>query len=230
MTQHDPAGADEPRYGQRVSPEELEEILREQGIEPHRPDDGQEGTAPTGAEADPYLRGSAPRGGAGALAGRRPTSRPGRRRGLLVTGLVLLVVLPLALSAAALGVSLDGSSTSGAALGENGLVYLEAGQPRALYRAGLAAGSLDCTVTDPAGTPVETHGLEGMEGAEVSYLSFVPSTSGTYTVTCAGGTSDIVVGPALKEERVLVSGMLLLTALASGAAGLVLTVLGLLRR
>lgn len=233
MTSQDSAGAEQPRYGQRVSPEELEAILREQGIEPNRP--SATGDPRPAVETDPYLRapGAGPAVGGFAPAtgwAARPAARPRRRRGLLITGLVLLLALPLALGATALALSLGGVSTPGATLGEDGRVYLEAGEPLALYRAGVAVGPLDCTVTDPAGAAVATHTLESTGAADVAYLTFTPETSGTYSVTCASGTADVVVGPALNEGRILISGMLLFLALASAAVGLVLTIIGLVRR
>ena len=251
MTRSDAHDGDEPRYGQRVSPEELAEILREQGIGPHSDDAGAPGLSngssqgPEGAGsgwggADPYLReAQGGRGGAGAQPGGPPwrgprppavhpdsDQGPRRRWRTFVAGLVIMLVIPFILGAVAVVTSLEGPLSSGAALEDNGEVYLDAGVPRGLYRTGMSPEPLDCAVSDPSGLAVE---LTGMEGAETVYTSFTPAVSGIYTVTCAGGTSDIVIGPAVKQGQVASAGRLVLAAMTCAVIGAIISAIGLVR-
>ncbi|MBM6980023.1 MAG: hypothetical protein I3J03_09965 [Actinomyces succiniciruminis] len=222
----------EPRYGKRLSPEELAAYLREQGMEPPtgtgsggRPAAGQ---APTSAN-DAYRRrpieagGSVPtRLGAGTSA--TGTGRPAHRWRTFGVGLVLmLVIAPLLLLTGAL-TALGGSLTRSATLGEDGVVYLESGATAGLYGTSATAVT-GCTVTDPDGAAVNLDAPE----AGVPYATFTPARSGAYTVTCPAGTAGLVVGPPMNLDRVPLAAVLILGAGAVGFSGLIVTVIGLAR-
>ena len=251
----------EPRYGRRASPEELEAIRREQGIDAPaagaRPVGGADrkvGRDPGQADAqdNPYARrGAHPRsgpalppgrdlrGGGGpftpvgprspggfggaAVAGGRRRRRRGRRA--LVTGLILLIVVPLVLLGGALALVLNGFPSAGAVLTESGEVYLDAGAASALYSTSADAPLSECSVTGPSGQAVPA---EQSAGADLPYVSFTPPATGRYTVSCPAGTA-VVVGPAMRMDRILPASLMILAALGSGVAGLVVGAAGLAR-
>lgn len=261
----------EPRYGKRLSPEELAAYLYEQGNEPlmesaadsdwssdsQTPSygspvedigDGRDpgrGGGPTGdhgrEDPDPYVR---PSGGrAVRLAAPLPPVRehtgPGHDTGLgarsraaayhpwrmAAIGLVLMLVLPLILSLAAVSLAFGGSRGPGEPLGEAGTVYLEQGSASALYTSTLGRTTTDCTVTGPDGGSVALTPLT----EDFPYGSFEAPSTGTFTVTCPGGTDDVIIGPPLDLSRLPLSEMLLLVAAVTGMAGLVVTIVGAVR-
>ena len=254
----------EPRYGRRASPEELEAIRREQGID--APADARPvGARPVGgadrgagrapgegdAEDNPYARrgahprsggvlppGRGPRDGGGPFSPVDPRSPGGlgggtvaevrrRRRGrrTLVTGLILLIVVPLVLLSGALALVLNGFPSAGAVLTESGEVYLDAGAASALYSTSADAPLSECSVTGPSGQAVPA---EQSAGADLPYVSFTPPATGRYTVSCPAGTA-VVVGPAMRMDRILPASLMILAALGSGVAGLVVGAAGLAR-
>lgn len=259
----------EPRYGKRLSPEELAEYLREQGIEPPgtgtaRDSDGAglgrargartvgEGRrssrenvraargargdgAPRGDGAsqgsDPYQAHGLGYAGAGRTRqGTRPsTGAAGRRRswgsrwGLLTVGLVLLIAVPLALTAVAVSLVVQGPLSSGSVLGSSGVVYLDAGDHQAVYTSSIGASTTSCTVTDPSGAAVA---LDDPDDTGLPHASFTASASGRYTVACPGGTEGMVVGPTMDAGRVDQAAVLTMTALGVGLIGLGTTVAG----
>ena len=221
----------ESRYGRRVSPEELEAIRREQGIGAPATGDRPVGGADRGAgrdpgkgetEDNPYARrGAHPRpGGAHPSGGGR---RGGGGRRTLVAGLILLIVVPLVLLGGALALVLDGSPSAGAVLTGPGEVYLDAGAASALYPLDADAPLSECSVADPSGQAVPT---EQSAGAGLPYVSFTPPATGRYTVSCPAGTA-VVVGPAMRMDRLLPASFMILAALGSGIAGLVVGAVGL---
>ena len=160
-------------------------------------------------------------GGGTAAEGRR--RRRGRRT--LVAGLILLIIVPLVLLGGALALVLNGSSAAGAVLTESGEVYLNAGAASALYSLDADAPLSECSVTDSSGQAVPT---EQSAGAGLPYVSFTPPITDSYTVACPPGTA-VVVGPAMRTDRLLPASLMILAALGSGVAGLVVGAAGLAR-
>lgn len=195
------------------------------------------GAHPRSGGASPVGRG--PRGGGGpfppvgprgpggfggaAVAGGRRRRRRGRRA--LVAGLILLVVVPLVLLGGALTLVLDGSLSAGAVLTGSGEVYLDAGAASALYSSSADAPLSECSIADASGQAVPT---EQSAGAGLPYVSFTPPATGRYTVSCPAGTA-VVVGPAMRTDRLLPASLMILAALGSGIAGLVVGAVGLAR-
>lgn len=251
----------EPRYGRRASPEELEAIRREQGIDAPaagaRPVEGADrgaGRAPGQGETEdnPYARrdahprsgpvlppGRGLRGGGGPFPPVDPRSPGGfgggaaaggprrRRRGrrTLVTGLILLIVVPLVLLGGALALVLDGSPFAGTALTGSGEVYLDAGAASALYSLDADAPLSECSVADSSGQAVPT---EQSAVAGLPSVSFTPPATGRYTVSCPAGTT-VVVGPAMRMDRLPPASLMIRAAFGSGIAGLVVSAVGLVR-
>lgn len=240
----------QPRYGVRVSPEELEGIRREQGLdEPAAP-------RPTASweDVDPYLRTGSqssprfgavegrgasgartPRGAGASLPGYRPwrldgDAAPPVRRGrwrLLVIGLVLLLVVPFALTAGAMAWAMGSVLTSSQPVsGGSGSVYLEAHTGVGVYRSDLTSAFSGCTVTDPAGAAV---GTQSPEGLEQTYFTFTTNEAGSYTITCEAGSSSFVVGPQTDVGRIETASVVLRLALGCSLIGLVTSVMGIRR-
>ena len=262
----------EPRYGKRLSPEELEAYLYEQRVQsPAEPppnsdwssesrassygssaDEAREGHKKEGrenkegSESDPFVRasgGSAVRladplppvsesaalgytgyTGFGTGFGMRPRTvrRPWR---MSVIGLVLMLVVPLVLTFTALSIVFDSASGPGAPLGNAGTVYLEQGSTSALYTSTSGKSTTDCTVTGSDGSTVSLTPLT----EELPYGSFDAPGTGTFTVTCPGGTDDVIIGPPLKPARLPLFQVLMLTVVASGVVGLGVTMVGAVR-
>lgn len=194
------------------------------------------GAHPRSGGASPVGRG--PRGGGGTFPPVDPRSPGGfggaavaggrrRRRGrrALVAGLILLVVVPLVLLGGALALVLDGSLSAGAVLTGSGEVYLDAGAASALYSSSADAPLSECSIADSSGQAVPT---EQSAGAGLPYVSFTPPATGRYTVSCPAGTA-VVVGPAMRTDRLLPASLMILAALGSGIAGLVVGAVGLAR-
>lgn len=225
----------EPRYGRRASPEELAAIRREQGIDapaagapPVGGADSGAGRAPGpgDAENNPYARrGARPRPGGALPPGGLRRRRRGRRT--LVVGLILLIVVPLVLLGGAMALVLEGSPSAGTALTGSGEVYLDAGVASALYSLSADAPLSECSITGPTGQAVTTEQPAGA-GDLPSYVSFTPPATGRYTVSCPTGTA-VVVGPAMRMDRLLPASFMILAALGSGIAGLVVGAVGLVR-
>ena len=225
----------EPRYGRRASPEELAAIRREQGIDAPtvgaRPVGGADSGAgrapgPGDAEDNPYARrGARPRPGGALPPGGLRRRRRGRRT--LVVGLILLIVVPLVLLGGAMALVLEGSPSAGTALTGSGEVYLDAGAASALYSLSADAPLSECSITGPTGQAVTTEQPAGA-GDLPSYVSFTPPATGRYTVSCPTGTA-VVVGPAMRMDRLLPASFMILAALGSGIAGLVVGAVGLVR-
>ena len=225
----------EPRYGRRASPEELAAIRREQGIDapaagapPVGGADSGAGRAPGpgDAEDDPYARrGARPRPDGALPPGGLRRRRRGRRT--LVVGLILLIVVPLVLLGGAMALVLEGSPSAGTALTGSGEVYLDAGAASALYSLSADAPLSECSITGPTGQAVTTEQPAGA-GDLPSYVSFTPPATGRYTVSCPTGTA-VVVGPAMRMDRLLPASFMILAALGSGIAGLVVGAVGLVR-
>ena len=225
----------EPRYGRRASPEELAAIRREQGIDapaagapPVGGADSGAGRAPGpgDAEDNPYARRDArPRPGGALPPGGLRRRRRGRRT--LVVGLILLIVVPLVLLGGAMALVLEGSPSAGTALTGSGEVYLDAGAASALYSLSADAPLSECSITGPTGQAVTTEQPAGA-GDLPSYVSFTPPATGRYTVSCPTGTA-VVVGPAMRMDRLLPASFMILAALGSGIAGLVVGAVGLVR-
>jgi hypothetical protein len=225
----------EPRYGRRASPEELAAIRREQGIDapaagapPVGGADSGAGRAPGpgDAEDNPYARrGAHPRSGGALPPGGLRRRRRGRRT--LVVGLILLIVVPLVLLGGAMALVLEGSPSAGTALTGSGEVYLDAGVASALYSLSADAPLSECSITGPTGQAVTTEQPAGA-GDLPSYVSFTPPATGRYTVSCPTGTA-VVVGPAMRMDRLLPASFMILAALGSGIAGLVVGAVGLVR-
>nr|WP_300339106.1 hypothetical protein [Actinomyces sp.] len=242
----------QPRYGQRVSPEELEQIRREQGLgssvqaavprsegetEPAAPSSMRPGRS---EESNPYsYAGQRPGGPGGSWAGasslqppaggwswqQDDARQPRRRWGMLVTGLIMLIVLPIALGVGAVLIAVDGSLSTGAMLTDSGEVYLDQGRAVGLYSSDTSVSTERCTVKAPSGAAIEVTAI----GQDLPYASLTAPESGTYTVSCPSGTQGIVVGPALNTDRIVQAGTMLLVAGACGVAGLGLTIAGMVR-
>ena len=225
----------EPRYGRRASPEELAAIRREQGIDAPTVGARPVGGADRGAgralgegdaEDNPYARrGARPRPGGALPPGGLRRRRRGRRT--LVVGLILLIVVPLVLLGGAMALVLEGSPSAGTALTGSGEVYLDAGAASALYSLSADAPLSECSITGPTGQAVTTEQPAGA-GDLPSYVSFTPPATGRYTVSCPTGTA-VVVGPAMRMDRLLPASFMILAALGSGIAGLVVGAVGLVR-
>jgi len=227
----------EPKYGRRLSQEELDAYRREHRLP--APDSSSSGRRPTrtasgavGAEADPTagpgLQGRAAPVGTGESTAAEPAwghgeQIPLRRWRLLVAGLIVMLLVPFAMTAGALLYVVEGPLSAGAALGETGTVYLEQGSNWALYSPSLAGSTLECSVTDPAGNSLP---LEGLGEGITNYAAFAASTTGTYIVSCPGGTTGVVVGPTVDVSRVPAAGTVILAAGACSLLGFGLTVAG----
>ncbi len=161
-----------------------------------------------------------------ASVGPLPPAVPPRRRRwrLLVLGLVLLIVVPGALTVGATVYAVGGGLAGAVPLGPSGTVYLEAGTTSMIYSAEVGASTADCTVADPAGSAVDV-----VSATELAYGRFTSAGAGAYTVSCPGGTRGVIVGPAIDESRLGVAGGLVLGAVVTGLTGLVLSALGLVR-
>ena len=248
----------QPLYGKRLSPEELAAYLHEQRLElsAASPADSDWQAAPQttsfgssagdaetdhrGSDSDPFVR--APGDGLVRLAaplppvreyaglgadtgfGARPRAerRPWR---MAMIGLVLLLVVPLVLGVGAALLAFGSSRSPGEPLGEAGTVYLEQGTTSALYTSTSGKSTTDCTVTGSDGSTVSLTPLT----EELPYGSFDAPGTGTFTVTCPGGTDDVIIGPPLDLSRLPLSEMLLLVAAVTGMAGLVVTIVGAVR-
>lgn len=220
----------QPRYGQRLSPEELAAYLQEQGIEPPAaspaPGDGAVHPLTAGRPESWRARSGRPdeqqpEPPAPASWGQRP---PRRRWRTFVVGLVLMVLVPALMAGSAVLLVLDGAA-SGTPLGDNGTVYLEEGVTSALYSSALGGSVEQCTVSDPAGSEVTlTSAVEG-----VSYVTFTAPSTGTYTVSCPEGTANVVIGPPMNMDRVPLASRLFLGGVFLGVVGLGVTIVGALR-
>ena len=221
----------QPRYGRRVSPEELAALRAEQGLDPLP---AASAPPPEDLPADPPDEGPttgwrAPAGGVSlerwsgpAAPGRR--TRPARRWRTLVVGLVLMLLVPAMLIVGAVNISVDWSGARSAVVGASGTVYLEAGAHAMLY-SGSSEPTIDCTITSPEGAAVVKE--EGHES--IPYASFTASSSGTYTVTCPNGTEGMIMGPPVRASRLLTASVMVIGALLCGLVGLAVTVVGLSR-
>jgi len=215
----------EPRYGKRLSPEELAAYLREQGVEQPGGSGLAAGQVPAASADDAFRRrtGVAPSGRWGGGSG-GPTPRRPRRWRTLGVGLVLMLVVPPLLLVAGVMAAVDGSLTRGTPLGEGGAVYLEAGTAAGLYGTS-ATATTGCAVSDSDGVSVILDTPE----AGVPYATFTARQSGAYTVSCPAGTSGLVVGPPMNFDRIPLAAVLILGAGACGVVGLVTTVVGAAR-
>lgn len=247
----------QPLYGKRLSPEELAAYLHEQRLElsAASPADSDWQAAPQttsfgssagdaetdhrGSDSDPFVR--APGDGLVRLAaplppvreyaglgadtgfGARPRAerRPWR---MAMIGLVLLLVVPLVLGVGAALLAFGNSRSPGEPLGEAGTVYLEQGTTSALYPT-LGGTTTDCSVTDPSGGAVAL----SQPSDAMPYASFEAPGTGTFTVTCPAGTSNVIVGPPLNLAHAPLVMLLILVAGVSGLVGLVVTVLATAR-
>ena len=142
-----------------------------------------------------------------------------------MTGLILLIVVPLVLLGGALALVLNGFPSAGTVLTESGEVYLDAGAASALYSTSADAPLSECSVTGPSGQAVPA---EQSAGTDLPYVSFTPPATGRYTVSCPAGIA-VVVGPAMRMDRILPASLMILAALGSGVAGLVVGAAGLAR-
>ena len=243
----------QPRYGQRVSPEELEQIRREQGLDSPvqaaglRGEEETEPAAPSsmrpgwGEDSNPYSYTGQRPGGPGESWAQVPSVQPPaggwswqqdgarqprrRRWGMLVTGVVMLIVLPIALGVGAVLTVVNGSLSTGSVLTDSGEVYLDQGQAVGLYSSDASVSTEQCSVTAPSGEAVEVTAI----GQDLPYASLTAPESGAYTVSCPSGTQGIVVGPALNTDRIVPAGVMLLGAGACGVIGLGLTIADLVR-
>ena len=139
-------------------------------------------------------------------------------------GLVLLLVVPLVLGVGAALLAFGSSRSPGEPLGEAGTVYLEQGTTSALYPT-LGGTTTDCSVTDPSGGAVAL----SQPSDAMPYASFEAPGTGTFTVTCPAGTSNVIVGPPLNLAHMPLVMLLILVAGVSGLVGLVVTVLATAR-
>lgn len=144
---------------------------------------------------------------------------------MLVTGLVMLIVLPIALGVGAVLTVVNGSLSTGSVLTDSGEVYLDQGQAVGLYSSDASVSTEQCSVTAPSGEAVEVTAI----GQDLPYASLTAPESGAYTVSCPSGTQGIVVGPALNTDRIVPAGVMLLGAGACGVIGLGLTIADLVR-
>ncbi|MDO4901883.1 hypothetical protein [Actinomyces sp.] len=222
----------EPRYGRRLDPEELAAHLRERGIRP--PSDAGAPAQEPGAAASSrvtapdaaFRRRSGVRSAASGgprTAGAPVLKAPHRWRHLGIGLMLMLVVAPLALVVGVLSV-VEGPLTQGAQLGADGAVYLKAGTTTGLYGTSATATS-GCTVSGPDGVEVVLATPE----AGVPYVTFTAGSTGVHTVSCPAGTSGLVAGPTMNLDRVPVAALLIVSAGATGVAGLVITLVGALR-
>ena len=103
-------------------------------------------------------------------------------------------------------------------------MYLERGTTSVLYSSAAATTS-ECTVTGPDGSAVTLTPLS----EDMPYASFEAPGTGVFTVSCPGGTADVIIGPPVSVSRLPLSVALLLAAGLIGAAGLVMTTIGAVR-
>lgn len=172
----------------------------------------------------------------------------GRRRHrwrMLVIGLILLTLVPAVMTVTAVARVVDGSMTSAGVLASDGQVYLDEGQHVGLYATASDASIGQCEVRAPSGADVDlvtlderlgisdevaAAGAASGEAVVPPYASLTAPETGTYTVTCPGGSQQgIVVGPALNVDKAMGSGWLMLGAFLSGIVGFVLTIVGIVR-
>lgn len=217
----------QPRYGQRVSPEELAVLRAEQGLDPIPATPTP--LSPNNIPEGPATGWKAPAGGVSlerwtnpVPARRRP--RTARRWRTTSAGLVLMLLVPALLIIGAINISVDWSGARSAVVGASGTVYLDAGAHAMLY-SGSSEPTIDCTITNPEGAAV----LKDKGHESIPYASFTASTSGTYTVTCPTGTEGMIVGPPVRASRLLTASGMIVGALLCGVAGLAVTVVGLSR-
>lgn len=228
----------QPRYGQRVSPEELAAVRAEQGLDPVPPSpaprpaiDLPEGPssgwkAPEGGVSlerwsDPSARRR--RRGRSATSG-RAAAPPARRWRILVVGLVLMLLVPALLIVGAINVSVDWSGTRSAVVGDSGAVYLDQGAHAMLY-SGSGQPTIDCTITSPEGAAV----LKDAGHESLPYASFTASSAGSYTISCPNGTEGLIVGPPMRPSRLMTASLMVVGAFLFGIAGLAVTVVGISR-
>lgn len=215
---------DEPLYGKRVSPEELAQILREQGIQPPQPvrrHDVDGRAAGRGAS-------SRHRGGQTAAAAqeRRAHGRPRSRWGLFALGLLTMLVLPMLVSVLSVQYVTGGSSSAAAVVPQSGEVYLQQGTQAGIYSTQFGYRTVDCQVTGPDGAAV----LTTATGPSANATFAVPR-SGLYQVSCPGASPSavVLVGPALMESRLWAGVVGVLLSGLIGLLGLGLTVAGIVR-
>lgn len=227
----------QPRYGRRVSPEELAAVRAEQGLDPAP------GPAPSAPPRrlpeGPSSGWKAPEGGvslerwtnpsARSRRRRRPAAwgrqaRPARRWRTFAVGMILMLLVPALLIVGAINISVDWSGTRSAVVGDSGAVYLDAGAHAMLY-SGSGQPTIDCTITNPDGAAV----LKDTGHESLPYASFTASSTGTYTVSCPNGTEGMIVGPPVRPSRLMTASLMVVGAFLCGIAGLAVTVVGISR-
>lgn len=177
---------------------------------------------PSGAAGQP------PAGGWAWQQGQPPAQRK-RRWGVLVTGLVLMIVVPIMLVGGAFfaGARSFGSvasleSTTQISSGE--AAFLAANESFAIYPSERTSMQpVTCQVSDPQGGAVSVS-----QDSELGVPVFMTTEAGRYTIDCENVTT-LTVGPQLSTDTVLAAGALFLAALFVGFIGLIVTIIGAVR-
>lgn len=172
--------------------------------------------------------GQPPAGGWAWQQGQPPAQRK-RRWGVLVTGLVLMIVVPIMLVGGAFfaGARSFGSvasleSTTQISSGE--AAFLAANETFAIYPSERTSmQSVTCQVADPQGGAVSVS-----QDSELGVPVFMTTEAGRYTIDCENVTT-LTVGPQLSTDTVLAAGALFLAALFFGFIGLIVTIIGAVR-
>lgn len=227
----------QPRYGQRLSGEELAAFERERARlaaeEKQRQNARRNKTRVQSAaqETRPWQQtAQEPRPGRTAPGQNQPAWQPASkpRRGrwrLLIIGLLTMIVLPIAISVGGVLYAVGGGFGDFVPLGSSGTVYLEQGTEVSIYSSSAGASTTDCTVVDEGGEAVEVAAVD----EAFPYGAFTASETGSYTITCPDGTEGMLTGPTLDMEKISVTGFLVIGAFFAGLLGLVLTIVGLVR-
>lgn len=166
----------------------------------------------------------------------------------IITGAVLLVVAVImgivGAAGIANGVSKLGLDTAQTAIGPGTLdVQLEGSSTYVVYefgtlsqRAGITAA--DVTVTDPSGASVAVRGMGDIgqsfnDGAQdlSAAAQFTTTTAGSYSVSVATEGAEFMVGPSISSFIGLgLFGLAIAFAVLLGIIGLVVLIVGLVRR
>lgn len=224
----------QPAYGQQTpqaqQPANGQPAFGQQAPAQAAPNQGPYGSHGYGAPASTPSGTAAQPSAAGWAWQQEQMQQPRKRRwGVLVTGLVLMIVVPIMLVGAAFfaGARSFGSvasleSTTQISNGE--AAFLAANETFAIYPSKrTAVEPVTCQVSDPQGGAVSI-----FQDSELGVPVFMTTEAGRYTIDCENVTT-LTVGPQLSTDTVLAAGALFLAALFFGFIGLIVTIIGAVR-